>query len=56
MITAYCISLGSISDDEVDGDNEPLPDFLLPEYSKDKVHRLWFQNNTSFKFQQYLLD
>ena len=29
---------GSISDDEVDGDNEPLPDFLLPEYSqKDKV-------------------
>ena len=30
---------GSISDDEVDGDNEPLPDFLLPEYSqKDKVH------------------
>ena len=31
--------IGSISDDEVDGDNEPLPDFLLPEYSqKDKVY------------------
>lgn len=33
------IRIGSISDDEVDGDNEPLPDFLLPEYSKDKVKR-----------------
>lgn len=29
---------GSLSEDEVDGENEPLPDFLLPEYSQ-KVKR-----------------
>lgn len=31
-------SSGSISDDEADTENEPLPDFLLPEYSQ-KVKR-----------------
>ena len=39
ILTNKIIFQGSISDDEVDGDNEPLPDFLLPEYSqKDKVN------------------
>ena len=38
MLDIHVCFQGSISDDEVDGDNEPLPDFLLPEYSqKDKV-------------------
>jgi len=32
------IRIGSLSEDEVDGENEPLPDFLLPEYSQ-KVKR-----------------
>jgi hypothetical protein len=27
-------SSGSVSDDDVDGENEPLPDFLRPEYSQ----------------------
>ena len=44
--------IGSISDDEVDGDNEPLPDFLLPEYSqKDKVYRVVYLSKLIKLFQ-----